>query len=360
MIMLAVIIPYFQRRDGILRRALTSLLQQKLPAGIARVDIVVVDDGSPVPALGEIDGLSIKAPFQPRLVEQPNAGVAVARNRALAAVAADTTYIAFLDSDDIWDPDHLATAVDALERGYDFYFCDGRRVNAASSTFTDSAAAPPFKDFLSNSATRAIGDQLYEMETAPFFSQSLLRAGYGIPAVVYRRAVAPSLVFDTSLREVGEDSLFLLQLIQRCRKLCCSTRELVLFADGVNIFASKYTWDDPGHLLKYMGTIVYYEKLLKTCALSRKDAAFVSGLVRRYHRVFAFLSVRYFTKKRELWPQKLIELTRSDPGFWLWYPAWVAYVSVGYALGFYDPFKRGDIYRAPAATTVSIGSAAAR
>jgi succinoglycan biosynthesis protein ExoW len=227
-----------------------------VPENVARVDILVVDDGSPVPAGGEIGELNIAVPFQLRLIEQPNPGVAVARNTALAAVPADTTYTAFLDSDDIWDPKHLATALDALERGYDFYFCDGRRINDTSSTFTDSAAAPPFKDFLSNSAARVIGDRLCELETVPFFSQSLLRAGYGIPAVVYRKAVAPALVFDTSLREVGEDSLFLLQLIQKCQKICCSTRELVLFADGVNIFASKYTRDDPGHLLKYMGTIV--------------------------------------------------------------------------------------------------------
>jgi succinoglycan biosynthesis protein ExoW len=360
MITIAVIIPYFQRRDGILRRALTSLLRQKLPENVARVDVIVVDDGSAVPARGEIAALDIAGPFQLRLIDQANAGVAAARNRALAAVAPYTTYIAFLDSDDIWDPAHLATAVDALERGYDFYFCDGRRINSAASTFSDSAAAPPFKDFLSNSATRMIGDRLYQMETAAFFSQSLLRAGYGIPAVVYRRAIAPALVFDTSLREVGEDSLFLLQLVRKCRKICCSSRELVLFADGVNIFASKYSWEDPGHLLKYMGTILYYEKLLETCQLSRKDAGFVSGLVRRYHRTFAFLSVRYFVKKRELWPLKLVELTRCDPAFWLWYPAWAGYVLLGYALGFYDPFKRGDIHPAPEETAVAMGASGLR
>ena len=329
---------------------MTSLLQQKLPAGVARVDIVVVDDGSPVPARGEIDGLDIAAPFHLRLTEQPNAGVAAARNTALGAAAPDTTYIAFLDSDDIWDPDHLATAVKALERGYDFYFCDGRRIDNSSSTFRNSASAPPFSAFLSSADVHVIGDRLYELEKSAFFSQSLLRAGYCIPAVVYRRAVAPALVFDTSLREVGEDSLFLLQLILRCRKICCSSRELVLFADGVNIFASKYTWNDTGHLFKYMGTILYYERLRKTCQLSCNDAEFVSCIVRRYHRVFAFVSVRYFIKKRELWPRKLVELTRCDPGFWLWFPAWASYVTIAYPLGLYNPFKRGDIYQAPAAT----------
>jgi succinoglycan biosynthesis protein ExoW len=359
MITIAVIIPYFQRRDGILRRALTSLLLQKLPAGVERVDIVVVDDGSPIPARGEIDGLVIAVPFQLRLIEQPNAGVAVARNTALGGVASDTAYIAFLDSDDIWDPDHLATAVDALERGYDFYFCDGRRIDDSSSAFTDSAAAPPFKDFLSSPDAQLIGDRLYEMEKAPFFSQSLLRAGYCIPAVVYRRAVAPTMVFDTSLREVGEDSLFLLQLILKSRKICCSTRELALFADGVNIFASKYTWDNPGHLLKYMGTILFYEKLAATVRLSRSDADFIARHIRLCHRVFAFLSVRYFVKKRELWPRKLMELTRCDRRFWIWYPAWAFFVSIGYVLGLYDPFKRGEIYRAPAAAGGSDGAPAA-
>jgi len=324
---------------------MTALLRQKLPSDALRVDIIVVDDGSPVPARKELEGLTIAPPFCLRLIEQPNAGVATARNTALAAVAADTTYIAFLDSDDIWDPDHLATGLDALGRGYDFYFCDGRRINDADTIFTNSAAAPPFKDFLSDPNVRSIGDQLYEMDPAPLFSQSLLRAGFAIPTVVYRRAVAPSLLFDTSLREVGEDSLFLLELILECRKVCCSSRELVLFADGVNIFASKYTWDDPGHLMKYFGTLLYYEKLRKTCRLSAQDAAFVESLVQRYHRVFAFLSVRYFLKKRELWPRKLVELTRNDPRFWLWYPALALYVSLTYPLGLYDPFKSGDIYR---------------
>ena len=178
---IAVIIPYLQRRQGILRRALTSLLQQKLPAGVARVDIVVVDDGSPVPARGEIDGLDIAAPFHLRLTEQPNAGVAAARNTALGAAAPDTTYIAFLNHDDIWDPDHLATAVKALERGYGFYFCDGRRIDNSSSTFRNSASAPPFSAFLSSADVHVIGDRLYELEKSAFFSQSLLRAGYRIP-----------------------------------------------------------------------------------------------------------------------------------------------------------------------------------
>jgi succinoglycan biosynthesis protein ExoW len=324
---------------------MTSLLRQKLPDGrLTRVDIIVVDDGSPVAARGELDGLNIAAPFRLRLTEQPNAGVAAARNTALAAVADDTTYIAFLDSDDIWDPDHLATSIDALERGYDFYFCDGRRINCAATSFTERITEPSFATFLDTAAAHIIGDRLYEVEKEPFFSKSLRVPGYRIPAVVYRRSAAPELVFEIGLREVGEDSLFLLQLIARSRKICCSSRELALFADGVNIFASKFSWDNPGHLMRYFGTILYYNRMLETLPLSKEDAAFATNRRRMYRRLFAFLTVRYFLKKREPWPRTLVDLTRSDRRFWLWYPAWVLYVSATYPLRLYDPVKRGDVF----------------
>jgi succinoglycan biosynthesis protein ExoW len=236
---IAVVIPYYQKKPGILRRALTSLLHQEdLPHNV-RVDIVVIDDGSPVPARAEIVGLNISPPFQLRLTEQPNSGVAAARNKALGLVAGDATYIAFLDSDDTWHPRHLATAIDALNRGYDLYFCDGRRIGTADSTFHQRAAGAAFQDFLQSANAQIIGEQLYSLSKAPLFSQSLRAPGCRTPAVVYRKAAAPALVFDTTLREVGEDSLFLLQLISRSRKICCSTQELARFEDGVNIYAAN-------------------------------------------------------------------------------------------------------------------------
>jgi hypothetical protein len=117
-----------------------------------------------------------------------------------------------------------------------------------------------------------------------------------------------------------------------------------LFADGINIFASKFGWDDPGHLCRYFGTILYYRRLDSALPLLKTDLDLVRSRTRMYKRIFAFLSVRYFVKKRKLWPKQLVELTRRDKGFWLWYPKWVIYVLVCYPLGLYDPFK-SDIYR---------------
>lgn len=343
---IAVIIPYFQTKPGTLRRAMTSLLNQSLSPRIARIDIVLVDDGSPVPFQDEVAGLNIILPFNLRAVKQPNTGVAGARNTALRSLASDITYIAFLDSDDVWSPSHLVTAVNALEKGYDFYFCDGRRINDPNSCFTESITEPSFHEFLSGPHAHPIGERLFELDCEAFRGKALRAPAYRIPAVAYRKDIAPSLIFEVGLREVGEDSLFLLQLIANSRKICCSSEELALFADGINIFASTFGWDSPGHLMRYFGTILYYYRVLKTLPLSKDDVDLVLMRTRMYRRVFTFLSVRYFLKKREAWPGKLVELTRRDSEFWLWYPKWVIYMAVCYPLGLYDPFKSGDIHRA--------------
>jgi glycosyltransferase involved in cell wall biosynthesis len=76
-------------------------------------EAIVIDDGS-------TDGTAHLARAQvgddPRfqLIEQPNAGVAATRNRALSMARGD--YVALVDQDDIWRETFLETAVAALDR----------------------------------------------------------------------------------------------------------------------------------------------------------------------------------------------------------------------------------------------------
>src|SRR5262245_8297229 len=122
----SVIIPFFQRDPGILERALKSVRSQRIPDGW-RVQVIVVDDGSPVPASGEVIALTLPEPIQLQVIRQDNGGVGMARNRGLQEAAASASLIAFLDSDDSWPDEHLARAIRATEQGYDFYFADNRR-----------------------------------------------------------------------------------------------------------------------------------------------------------------------------------------------------------------------------------------
>jgi glycosyltransferase involved in cell wall biosynthesis len=94
---ISVAVPLFNKEDYI-SAALSSVRRQSF----ADYEIVVVDDGST-----DNGGSIVKSLNLPnlRLVHQPNAGVSAARNRCLAEASAE--YVAFLDADDVWSPDHL-------------------------------------------------------------------------------------------------------------------------------------------------------------------------------------------------------------------------------------------------------------
>ncbi len=74
-------------------------------------ELLVIDDGSRDASPDIVRELSRKDP-RIVLVTQANAGPSAARNRGTQAAAGQ--YIAFLDADDIWSPDHLARTIGAL------------------------------------------------------------------------------------------------------------------------------------------------------------------------------------------------------------------------------------------------------
>lgn len=117
----AVIIPFYQKAQGILTKAIASALNQ---VDFGNITIIVVDDASPVSARSELADVMTAHPGKIRILEQPNAGPAAARNKGLDNVPQGTQYVAFLDSDDEWIDTHLANATAALGSGYDFYFSD--------------------------------------------------------------------------------------------------------------------------------------------------------------------------------------------------------------------------------------------
>lgn len=94
---LSVVIPLYNREDYIGITVQSILNQTLLPARI-----VIVDDGSP-----DNSAAVVRAINNPliHLIQQENRGVSAARNRGIAAVKTD--YVAFVDADDEWLPNHL-------------------------------------------------------------------------------------------------------------------------------------------------------------------------------------------------------------------------------------------------------------
>lgn len=118
--LVATVIPTYGRPD-LLARAVDSALSQTVPDHV----VVVVDDGAGLPTL----------PADERLV-----AVSLRRNCGTAGVVRNigiglsrSRYLAFLDDDNEWRPDHLATALDGMRHGADLVYTAMERVHPDSS-----------------------------------------------------------------------------------------------------------------------------------------------------------------------------------------------------------------------------------
>jgi glycosyltransferase involved in cell wall biosynthesis len=103
--MVSVIIPTFNRA-AIVRRAIDSALSQTY----GNVEVIVVDDGSTDDTRQVVASCGERV----RYFYQQNAGVSAARNTGLRNVRGE--FVAFLDSDDAWQPWRVEGQIAALTR----------------------------------------------------------------------------------------------------------------------------------------------------------------------------------------------------------------------------------------------------
>jgi hypothetical protein len=99
-----VVIPLYNKERYVVR-ALESVRRQTL----ADIEILVIDDGSTDQGPQLVQSCDDS---RVRLIRQPNQGPGAARNRGIELASGE--YIAFLDGDDCWRPEHLEQGVKAL------------------------------------------------------------------------------------------------------------------------------------------------------------------------------------------------------------------------------------------------------
>ncbi len=310
---IAVVIPFYQRTPGILTRALDSILAQDLPPGL-RVNVHIIDDASPASAEGEVAALAPPGAITMRVSRQPNSGPGSARNRALDLAERDAAdFVAFLDSDDIWLPNHLRDAVQALDQGYDFYCCDNSREGAFERFSQDVP--------LLNDGGKALAPRAVMLEKGPvlgFPAHALddeFVTGYlsHTSTVVLRRSRLNGLQFDPDLRSASEDRMFWLSYVVTGAPVVISWRCNVVCGKGVNIFFAAHDWNAPATLERIGCQFLFALKLLRMPGMTPVRTEFAKDRARTKRRAYSFLFLRTLLRGRRPPTASLRRLLRHDP-----------------------------------------------
>ncbi len=300
---LAVVIPYYQRRSGILTRAVRSALAQ---AGAPEVVILVVDDGSPVPARDEIANLIATHADRVRVIEQDNAGPGAARNAALNAVPEGTRYVAFLDSDDEWTANHLSRAVAALRRGYDCYFSDLYHLDMEISSFARSGVPD-----LARHRRLEGAEAIYEFSD-DMFTQVVDYNVMIASTVVYDFVRFPDIRFRTEYAHAGEDYIFWLELVRAGARFVFSTQPECRRGHGVNVYDSA-GWGSSDYLARVCDEIRYRRHILTALKPEPTHIRILKERINRHRELFALALLGRLRRGRWRALGDLRRLFRIDP-----------------------------------------------
>jgi glycosyltransferase involved in cell wall biosynthesis len=111
---ISVILPCFNRRVS-LERSIRSVLHQTY----TNYELLVIDDGSTDGSAGVVDCISDK---RIKLIRnERNLGAAASRNIGIHAAIGE--YVAFQDSDDVWEPEKLAIQLELLKEHQNVNVC---------------------------------------------------------------------------------------------------------------------------------------------------------------------------------------------------------------------------------------------
>ena len=310
----AVVIPYFQRQPGILRRALASVLAQDVPTGV-NVRILVVDDESPLPANEELEGFTVSKPFSLTVLSRPNGGPGAARNTALDHLdwEEDADAVAFLDSDDVWYPEHITTSLRALEGGADFFFSNS--IHDDRTSFSYFTFMSERHDLAANAqpVTRTVSAQ-------EAFDEFVVHCIPHTSQVVYDFARHPNVRFDTSLRRTGEDQLFWIELARQSERVTYHTGPMGSRGEGVSIYREALSWDSVNAPNRLIDGLVFRHKLVTGFALEGRQKILSENEAQETRDHLLFLCIRNLRYRPRNTIDALMRVSRDNPSFWLHLP----------------------------------------
>jgi succinoglycan biosynthesis protein ExoW len=297
-----VVIPFYQKRPGILPRAVSSALVQE---GIDDVRIIVVDNLSPVAASVDLAELVAAHPGRIHIMTCSRRGPGAARNTALDSLPSDVEYVAFLDSDDEWRPDHLRHAVDALSHGFDFYFSDFYHLGQSVSAFQRAGRLDPAQH------RRLRANAAYYEYVGSMFNQILTGNVIGTSTVVFRRAPCREIRFEEEYSRAGEDYLFWLEVCARTSKFVFSSSVECQYGEGVNVYSGS-GWGTEGSLERTYCELKYLKVIAHRYHLTGILAEHNRRHIRRLRRYFVADILHRLLHRRSIHPHVVLRQVGQD------------------------------------------------
>jgi succinoglycan biosynthesis protein ExoW len=289
-----IIIPFYQRDDGILRRALAAAFQQTFQD----FDVIVVDDQSPYRPADELAPLPAAERARIKVVSQQNAGPGGARNTGLDHVSSETKYVAFLDSDDMWTPDHLENAFTAMQGlGGDCYWASIEGGEEFDYHFGIAALEQI-------EGARRLMDKPLVLDVPDIAGVMVNNWAFlHMSCMVIGRPLIETVRFDAALRLAAEDVLFFCDCMLAARQVLLCADAGALRGEGVNIF----------HGVDNTSAQFLKQQFITWMALDRLESRFSA----RPREIATIKAHKSQVRKQALWSQVGLLRLRRRPDFGL-------------------------------------------
>jgi glycosyltransferase involved in cell wall biosynthesis len=246
--LVSVVIPAFQCAEYI-SQAIQSVLSQTYP----EFEIIIINDGSPdTPELE-----AVLTPYFPKIryFKQSTTGPAGARNTGIRE--ARGKYVAFLDSDDYWSPEHLARQLAFFRRDstLDVTYCDymlikNERPFARAFDMQSQSQTVSFEALL-------VEDCAIGMSTAVCRRESILKAG----------------LFDEELLRCEDFEMWLRMSLLGARMAYNADVQVFHRINEAGLSADKWSMKKD--------RIRVYQKIASTFSISERQRGIVRELITR-------------------------------------------------------------------------------
>ena len=278
--LVSVVVPTYNRA-GKLMDCVNSIIRQTYE----NLQIIIVDDGSTDDTEAVVRGIP-----DGRIVyvKQENGGACVARNNGISH--SEGAYIAFNDSDDVWNADKISRQLAFIQNSdYDMIFCGmNRTVNGAAQFF------PPVRE-------------KYEALT---LERELAESQVSTQTIMIRTEVADAVRFDTSFKRL-QDWDFTLRVLENGYRVGFLCEALVSAEPGNDSITNRVKAEEAYlHLIEKHRA--FYDKY------SRSLARIYETLAYRLKDQDRALAGRYLMKSMKMGfnPKTTMKIVANKFGLW--------------------------------------------